>query len=159
MKKLTTIIGILVLAGAVAVPVMAWGPHWGGGHHMMGYSGSGPEYGRETYGNLTSEQQGKLDALDRKFYDETRELRNQIWDKSSELDSALNSPAPDLDKAKALQKEISELRARLDEKRLTYELEARKIVPDQRLGNGGWYGHHMGPYGHGMGYGRGYCWN
>jgi zinc resistance-associated protein len=162
MKKLTTIIGILVLVGAVAVPVMAWGPGWGRGHHMMGYWGSDPEYGRGHYGNLTSEQKSRLDTLDRKFYEETGELRNQIRTKSRELDVALNSTDPDLDTAKALQKEISELRARLDEKALTYELEARKIEPDQRLGYGygGGYGHHMGPYGHGMGYGPdNNCWN
>ncbi len=161
MKKLTMIIGILLLAGAVAVPVMAWGPHWGGGHHMMGYWGSDSEYGRDDYGNLTSEQKSKLDTLDRTFYEETSELRDQIWTKSRELDVALNSSSPDLEKAKALQKEISELRAKLDEKTLTYEFEARKIVPDQRLGYayGGGYGRHTGPYDRGMGYGPGYCWN
>ena len=162
MKRITTIIGILVLAGAVAVPVMAWGPGWGRGHHMMGYWGSGPEYGRGDYGNLTSEQKSSLDALDRKFYEETRDLRDQIWTKSGELDSVLDSSNPDIDKAKALQKEISDLRAKLDEKTVTYELEARKIVPGQRLGygHGPGYGYHMGPYGHMMGHGPGgYCWN
>jgi zinc resistance-associated protein len=161
MKKLTVIIGILLLAGAVAVPVMAWGPHWGWGHHMMGYWGSDPDHGRGDYGNLTSEQKTKLDTLDQTYYEETRELRNQIWTKSRELDVTLNSSSPDLDKAKTLQKEISELRAKLDEKTLTYGLEARKIVPDQQLGYAysGGYGYHMGPYGRGMGYGPGYCWN
>jgi zinc resistance-associated protein len=162
MKRITTIIGIIILAGAVAVPVMAWGPGWGRGHHTMGTWGSGPEYGRGDYGNLTSEQKSSLDSLDRKFYEETRELRDQIWTKSRELDSVLDSSNPDLDKAKGLQKEISDLRAKLDEKTVTYELEARKIVPDQRLGYGygPMYGYHMGPYGHMMGYGpEGYCWN
>lgn len=157
MKRLTMILGILLLAGAVAVPVMAWGPGWGRGHHMMGYWGNGPEYGRG-YGNLTPEQRSKLDALDRTFSDETRDLRDQIWTTSRELDTVLNSSNPDLEKAKALQKEISELRAKLDEKELSYELEARKIVPDERFGYG--YGHHRGPYsGHMMGYGPGNCWN
>ena len=161
MKRLTTIIGILVLVGTVAVPVMAWGPGWGRGNHMMGNWGSGPEYGRGYSGNLTTDQRSKLEALDRKFYDETGELRDQIRTKSSELDTALNSSDPDLDQAKAIQKEISGLRANLDEKTLAYELEARKIVPDQRLGYGygGGYGPHMGPYGRGMGYGSGNCWN
>jgi len=44
MKRLTTIIGILALVGAVAVPVMAWGPGWGRGHHMGRY-GHGIGYG------------------------------------------------------------------------------------------------------------------
>jgi Spy/CpxP family protein refolding chaperone len=161
MKKLTTIIGILVLVGTVSVPVMAWGPHWGAGHHMMGYWGSGPEYGRGDYGNLTSEQKNELDTLSRSFYEETRDLRDRVWTKSGELDSVLNSTHPDLDTAKTLQREISDLRAKLDKKTVTYELEARKIVPHQRLdyAYGSWYGHHMGPYGHMTGYGPGYCWN
>ena len=162
MKKLITVIGILLLVGAVAVPVMAWGPGRGWGHPMMGCWGSGPEYERGDYGNLTSEQRSRLDTLERKFYEETKDLRDQVWTKSRELDSVLNSSNPDLDKAKALQKEISDLRAKLDEKTVTYELEARKIVPDQRLdyGYGPGYGYHMGPHGHMMDYGPGgYCWN
>ena len=156
MKKLATIVGILLLAGAVAIPVMAWGPGMGWGRHMMGYWDNGPGYGTD-YGNLTSDQQSRLDALDRKFYDETRNLRDQIWTKSEQLDVALNSATPDSEKAKTLQKEISDLRASLDEKTFNYELEARKIVPGQQAGygNGGWYGHHRGPYGPGMGYGHG----
>jgi zinc resistance-associated protein len=163
MKRLTMIIGILLLAGAVAIPVLAWGPGMGwGNHHMMGYWGNGPGYGRD-YGNLTPDQQSRLKSLDRKYNDETRALQDQIWTKSEELDTVLNSATPDIEKAKTLQKEISNLRASLDEKAFNYEIEARKIAPDQRLGyaDGDWYGHHMGPYGHGMGYGygHGYCWD
>lgn len=161
MKRLMMIAGILLLIGAVAVPVLAWGPGWGWGHHMMGYWENGPGYGRDYYGTLTSDQRSRLDTLDHKFYDQTRDLRDQLWIKSRELDAALNSPNADIEKAKALQKEISDLRAKLDEKKLSYELEAHKIVPDERLGYGygygGGYGHMMGPYGYGMGYGPGYC--
>jgi zinc resistance-associated protein len=128
---------------------------------MMGNWGGGPEYcyGSERgYGDVTKEQRSKLEELERKFYSETTDLRNEIWTKSAELNTLLNSPDPDLEKAKALQKEISELRARIDEKRLTYELEARKITPELRSsgGYGRGYGHHMGGFGPGMGYG---CWN
>ena len=161
MKSLITILGILVLVGALALPVMAWHSGWGRGHHMRGYWDSNPEYGGY-YGNLTPEQKNTVDALDRKFYDDTSELKNQIWIKSGELDSILNSTSPDLEEAKALQKELTDLRAKMDEKRLSYELEARKIVPEDRFGRayGGWYGHHRGAYGHRMGYGPGsFCWN
>jgi zinc resistance-associated protein len=154
MKTLITLTGIIFLGGLIAVPVMAWGPRWGGGHHMMGYWGNDTQYGQNTV-NLTSEQKSRLEALDRKFYDETRELRDQIWAKSGELDATLNAADPDLEKAKTLQKEISEFRAALNEKALNYELEARKIVPEQRMGFG--YGH-RGAYGYGRGFG-GYCWN
>ena len=158
MKRIITILAVLILVGSVAVPVMAWRPGWGRGHHMMGYWGNCPEYSGD-YGNLTAEQRSKLDALDRKFYDGTSDLRNQIWVKTSEPDSILDSSNPDLERAKSLQTEISELRAKMDEKTLNYKLETRKIIPEERLGRayGGWDGHHMGPYGRGMG--PGYCWN
>jgi Spy/CpxP family protein refolding chaperone len=165
MKRTLIVLGIALLVAALAVPVVfAWGPGWGGGHHMRGYWGSGPGYGRGYYGNVTPEQRARLDALDRKFYDETRDLRNKIWTKSRELDSVLSSSNLNPDKAKALLKEISNLRAKLDEKKVGYELEARKVVPDRRFGygHGHGFGHHMGRYGHMMGYGRGYgpgnCW-
>ena len=124
MKKLITIFGILLLVGALTAPVLAWGP--GRGHHMMGYWDDDFDYGRGGYGNLTSEQKGQLDRLDGKFYDETRDLQNLIWAKSRELDSVLAGPNPDFESAKGLQKEISELRGKLDEATLNYELEARK---------------------------------
>ena len=137
---------------------MAWHHPWDRDNHMMGYWANGSTYG-EGYGNLTPEQRNKLDALERKFYDETADLRNQIWTKSRELDSILNSSHPDLEKAKVVQEEISRLRVKLDEEALSYEIENRKILSDDRLGGtySGRYGRHMGSYGRGMG--PGYCWN
>jgi zinc resistance-associated protein len=129
---------------------------------MLGPWGGSPDYGRGYYGNLTSEQQSSLAALERKFHAETGDLRDQIRTKSRELDLALAGSDPNLEEVQALQQELSDLRARLDEKTLAYELEAGRIVPGQRsgYGYGRGYGHHsMAPYGHGMGYGAGYCWN
>lgn len=179
MKRLITLFGILVLVGAVAVPVLAHGPGWGRGHHMGWGGGPGQGYCGD-YGpgasNLTEEQRTKLDTLNKKFYDETAQLRNEMWTKSRELSALLNSANPDAEKARALQKEITGLRAQLAEKRLDFELEERKIAPDTRYGSGygrgygqGYgrgYGHHMGGYGHHMGgsgphmggYGQGGCW-
>jgi hypothetical protein len=51
---------------------------------------------------------------------------------SDELNILLDSADPDPEKAKTLQKGISELRAKMDEKRLSYTLEARKILPELR---------------------------
>ena len=121
MKRLIALLGILVLVGAIAVPVLAHGPGWGRGHHM-GWGG-GPGYGYcgdygPGAGNLTEEQRTQLDNLHKKFYDETAQLRNKMWTKSSELNALLNSPNPDADKARALQKEITGLRSQLAEKRL-----------------------------------------
>ncbi|MDY6832561.1 MAG: periplasmic heavy metal sensor [Thermodesulfobacteriota bacterium] len=153
MTKLTSIVGILLLVFAVAVPVMAWGPGWGRGH-MMGYGNNGPG---DYYGNVTREQREKLEALDREFYDETRDIQEKLWTKQGDLEAILNTTEPDLEKAKAVQSDISRLRASLDEKRLAYQVEVRKITPNQRAyGHGGRY-NQMGPYG--MGYTAGHCWN
>ncbi len=167
MKRLITVIGIVLLAGVIAIPVLAHGPGWGRGRHMMGDSGDRPGYGSEYgrgYDQLTKDQRNQLDQLNRRSYDETAQLRNQLWDKSGELNTLLNSSNPDVDKARALQKEISELRAKLDQVRINFELEANKINPDLRFGHGygrgrgnhmGGYGHHRGDYGHeGRGYGH-----
>ena len=158
MKKIITLIGILVLAGVVIFPIMAFSHgSWGGGNHMMGYWGNSSDYMWDR--NLTSKQETRVKALDRKFYDDTKELRDRIWSKSQELETVLSGSDPDIDTAKTLQKEISDLRATLDEKTLTHEIEVRKIVPDRRIAdNDGWFGH-MGSFGHMMGYGQGYCWN
>ena len=160
MKRLLAVLGSIVLIAALAMPLFAHGPGWARGHHMMGYWGSGPGHcGRYERGseNLTKEQRSQLEEFDRKFYNETAKLRNEILAKSSELNSILNGANPDPEKAKALQKELSDLRTKMDEKRLTYELEARKNIPESRFKgtHGRGYGRHMGGFGHGFSYG---CW-
>ena len=122
MRRVTKLFVVALLVGALAVPVVAWSHGWGRGHHMMGPRGSAPEYcwGYERgYGDVTKEQRNQLEELDRKFYDETTNLRNEIWAKSTELDSLLRSPDPDPEKVKAFQRELSDLRAKVDEKRLS----------------------------------------
>jgi zinc resistance-associated protein len=153
MRRLFTIAGSLALVAALAVPLFAnnpgWG--WGTGYHMMGYWGGGPDccglYGRG-YGNLTEEQRSQLETLHQKFYDATAPLKDQIWGKSAELNALLASPNPDAEKAKALQKEISDLRAKLAQERINFEIESRKIAPGGYEGRR--YGWHMGGHGPGM---------
>jgi zinc resistance-associated protein len=171
MKKLLGILTIALLIGAVAVPVMALGPGWGRGGHMMYDWGNGPGnspyYGRG-YESLTPEQQEQLNTVHKKFYDETNQIRNELWTKRAELNEAINTASPDAEKARAIQKEISDLRAQLDQKRIDLALEEHKINPDAAgygRGYGPGYGRHMwgkgfGP-GSGMrgGFGPGYCWN
>ena len=164
MKKLLIVLGGLVLVASLAVPLLAHGPGWSTGHHMGGYWGSDPGscwgYDR-SYGDLSQEQRSKLEELDKKFYEETNNVRNEIRAKSAELNSLLRSTNPDPEKLRALQRELSELRAKMDDTRLSYELEARKILPESRFSGGygrSYYGHHMGDFGPGMGYGPGSCW-
>jgi len=173
MKKRTNIAGILLLSALLIVPAAVWAHEWGwGGGHMMGYWGGGSGYydrGDNGYNALSQEQQEKLAALDQKFYNETRELRDKLWSKSAGLNALLSQNNPDTSKVSQLQKEVSDLRTQLDHKATAYELEARSIAPDVRFGGGygygpmmgGGYGHMMGGYGrgYGRGYGPGACWN
>jgi Spy/CpxP family protein refolding chaperone len=175
MKRLGIVIGIVALMAVIAYPVFGHGPGWGRGNHMTGNWGGGPgycwQYDKRDL-NLTPEQQTSLDQLTREFSKKTDTLRNEIWAKSDELNTVLNAPDPDAEKAKTLQKEISDLRSRLAEHQLAFEIESRKIDPDfrSRGGYGKGDGRHMGGYGPGKGYGRhmrgygpgngpGTCWN
>jgi zinc resistance-associated protein len=151
MKKVVTILGILLLVGFLAVPVVA---HRGGG---CGGSFRGPGdccEGKGSYSNLTEAQRTELDKLHQKFYDDTVNLRQQIWGKSAELEALLGTSNPDADKARALQREISDSKAKMAEQRINFVLEAKKIAPNAGFGRGyaRGYGSHMkgpqGSYGH-----------
>ncbi len=155
MKKIATLTGIMVLAVALAVPALAQGPGWGRGRYAQGRPGYCPYHGGAYggwAGNVTDEQREQLDKLYQKFFDQTAQLRSQLWAKQSELNVQLNTSKPDPEKAKALQKEISDLQAKMAQEQITLALEARKISPDADYGRG--FGPWSGGYGRAMGYGR-----
>lgn len=160
MKKVITVIGIVVLVGAFAYPAFSRGPGWGrGSGPMMGYWDGDSAYDRMAgrgYGYLDNGSRDRLDQLNRRHYERTVDLRNRLYEKSDELDTLLAGPNPDRERAKGLEKELSDLRAQLDQERLDYELEARKITPEARSGWG--YGRGMRGRGAHMGYGPGACW-
>ena len=153
------VLGVVFLIGAFALPVMAHGP--GRGPGAKGNWGGGPGYcwddGR-TSGALTAEQQSKMEKLSRNFYDETAQARDALGSKMGELNRLFNSENPDAEKAKTLQKEISDLRAKMAQARIDFELEERKIAPQasNRRGSGRGYGPGMRGNSPGMrGYGPG----
>ena len=165
MRKILIAFGSFLLVAFLSVPLLADGPGWNGGHHMWGSWGSDRgscwDYGRG-YNELSKEDQRQLTELENEFFTETERLRNDIRSKSAELNRYLNSNNPDSQKLTELQRELSDLRAEMDEKRLAYELEARKILPETRFRGGygrGYYGHHMRGYGPRMGYGQRSCWD
>jgi Spy/CpxP family protein refolding chaperone len=162
MKKIATVAGIMILVVALAIPALAQPPGWGRGRYVQGGPGYCPYYGAAYggwQGNLTDEQRGQLDKLYQNFFDQTAQLRSQLWAKRSELDVQLNTSKPDPEKAKALQKEISDLQAKMAQERINLAIEARKISPEADYGRGWGYERGFGPmrggYGPGMGYGRG----
>jgi len=89
-----------------------------------------------------------------------------MWAKQGELRILMATSDPDFERARALQKEISDLRAKMAQERINLYEEAGKINPDLRSGRG--WGRGFGPgnegYGPGMGrhrggYGMGPRWN
>lgn len=158
MKRFMSVLAAVLLLGVVAVPAMAHGPFGRGGSDMYGWGGGSgycPSYGG-AYDSLTTEQREQLNVLQKKFYDETAQLRKDLWNKRNELRNLLDETNPDVEKAKTVQNEISNIRTNLSEKRVEFEIEKRKIAPDVRFGRG--YGY-RNDFSRGRGgYGPGACW-
>ena len=132
------------------------GPGYGMGPGMMGY-GPGRGRGFQGYGypsDLKDEDIKKLDEQRSAFFEATKNLRNDLYEKRFELRSELVKQNPDAEKAGKLQKEISELRTQLDQKRIDHMIEMKKINPNVGRGFAG-----RGPGGYGPGFrGAGACW-
>jgi zinc resistance-associated protein len=146
MRKVLMILGILILVGFLTAPVFAH--RWGGGKNYGG-PGAGPCWLES--GDLTDSQGAELEKLHQQFVDDTATLREEIWNKSAELDTSLNAADPDAKKVRTLQREISALKAKMSEQRVNFELEARKIAPNARSGRGSGRVYAGGGYGYGMG--------
>jgi Spy/CpxP family protein refolding chaperone len=166
MKAKNTIAAITVIAAIVLVVgwAFAHGP-WGAQGH--GYRGRGCGH---PYESLSPEQREKLQAQEQKFYQDTAELRRELYRKRLELEGLWADPKVDPEKIKAKQGEVSELQRRIQEKALEHQLAIRELVPEEGIGQGSWcpgygmgYGHHQGR-GHMWGsgqmrsYGGGHCW-
>ena len=126
-----------------------YGPHMGGDYGMGGYGHHmGWGWDRESTG-LTREQADRLESARDSFYQETRDLRNQIYDRSAQIRQEFSKKTPDRSRIQGLQKEISKMESELDQRQLDYQLEVRDIVPEFEGGFAG-----RGSYGPGAGY----CW-
>ena len=73
----------------------------GYGRHMRG---SGPWTDRGYNTNLSDEQRDKLDAAREAFFNDTRQLRDQIQEKRYSLNNELNKENPDTASIAELQK-------------------------------------------------------
>ena len=130
---------------------MGWGGDWG--HHRPGWHHRG-EYSPQEYNNqLGKEEYKQFDQKREAFFKETQELRDNLFEKERELQNELAKDEPDASKASRLQKQISELQAQFDQKRIDHMIEMRKLNPN--IGRGYMRGGPMMGYGS---YGGGYCW-
>lgn len=105
------------------------------------------------YNQLTEEERNQVDEAKDRFMAETEALRDQLYEKRTALGDELAKADPNVEAAAKMQTEISNLKAQLDQIRLSHQIEMKKINPDL----GGKYGRMKGSGGRG-GYGRGHCW-
>jgi zinc resistance-associated protein len=140
--------------GMMGYGTQMMGPGYGRGPGMMGY-GPGMGRGFQGYGypgDLKDEDLKKLDEQRNAFFEGTKNLRKDLYEKRFELRSELAKQNPDSERAAKLQKEISELRTQLDQKRIDHMIEMKKINPNVGRGFAG-----RGPRYYKAGFG-GACW-
>ena len=147
MKK-NIIIGMAVVftLAMVISTAMAFGPG-----HGRGMSGC-PGCGVPPVSNLTAEQTTKIQALQQKNLTEITPLREQLFAKRTELRTLWTSQNPDQAQIKALQQDMLDINAQLQEKANNARLEMSKILtPEQQAqlpacghGTGCVMGGHMG---------------
>ena len=161
--------GIVILAaiatvGLVATAYAGWGSggygHMGRGWGHMGWFGPG---NGGDYPALTDEQRQTMEQERRTFFEETNDLRQNLYTKELALRSELAKADADAQNAAAIQNDISKLEAELDQKRLDHVVKMKQVNPDAGRGfmmggrgRGGRMGY--GP-GTGRGPGGGYCWD
>ncbi|HEY1405164.1 MAG TPA: Spy/CpxP family protein refolding chaperone [Spirochaetota bacterium] len=96
----------------------------GDDHRPMGRPGmmfGNPERMKKRL-NLTDEQMTKIEQINEKYYDEHGKVRDKIRPKMDELRKVLDSDTVDIEKARALLREIGE-----------YQLENRILMIKQRI--------------------------
>ena len=145
-SKAIIVLAIIGIVGYAATSFAGWG-RGGGNCYGQGSGwaqrGSGPV---GFQGNLSDDQIDKLNEQRQAFFEDTRELRENLYQKELELRSELAKKDPDAKKAVSLQKEVSELQGQLGEKRVVQRIKMQKENPEIFAGRG---------YGQGQGYGKG----
>jgi mannose/fructose/N-acetylgalactosamine-specific phosphotransferase system component IID len=67
--------------------------------------------------NLTPEEQTALKAQKAKYFNETKNLRTEIFNKQLAVEEEFNNSSPDSDKIKNLRNQIFELKQKMAQKR------------------------------------------
>jgi len=155
-SKFLMVLTVVAIIGFGAYAFAGWGMgygHHGWGHHGPDWTyegGSEPGYGH-MMGDLSDDEIEKYEKERNAFFKATENLRQDLYAKELELKSELDKQNPDTQRAAKLQKEISNLEAKLDQERIDHLIKMRKINPDAGRGFMG-----SGPMGYGPSYG-GYC--
>ncbi len=138
MKKINKTFMILAIVGVLGFGINAlahmdkgcgpsgWGNH-GSGRHHRGWSG--PGYGH-MMGDLNDDDFNKMDEERQVFFKETEDLRQELSEKHLALKSELIKKNPDVEKAASLQKEVSGIEAKLDQKRVEHMIKMKGMFPN-----------------------------
>ncbi len=148
----TLIVGLTV-AAVIGIGTYAFG-HIGSGGGYYGRMHGGPGmhqgyYGERGYDYRADLKEEDIKALEEErttFFKATESTRQNLYSKEFELKSELYKENPDVAKAGALQKEISDLKSTLDQKRIDHMIKMRKLSPNDNRG------FMMGGYHMGYGY-------
>jgi hypothetical protein len=163
MQNKTIKSAIVILAG-VAVLFFGLDVFAGEGRGCSRYSqgkclkeGYGKSYGHGGYcgryaSKLSPEELEKAKAERESFFEATRDLRQQAYQKDLVLQAELAKQKPDPQIAAGIQKEISDIWASIDQKHLEHRLRMQAINPE--LGRG--HGYHRGKGSGGPA--KGSCW-
>jgi zinc resistance-associated protein len=154
-RHITAILLVLAIVGIVgfSAPSFAGWGRGGSGNCPMAGGGAGPGGGAD----LTDEEIAALQKERNAFFEQTRDLRDKLYQKGLELRAEMAKQSPDAKKATDLQKEVSGLEGELAQKTLEQRLKMQKENPKlygKGFGRGMGMGHGRGP-GSGMGMGMG----
>jgi zinc resistance-associated protein len=158
MKKLLTVMAVLVLVAAVAVPSFAYRGWRGHGDGPCGDITKVPGL------NLTVEQKAKLTEMQTAHLKDIKPLQDKMFSKRGDLRLLWQEKNLDQAKITALDKEIRAIRESIHDKRTSYQWAVYKMLtPEQREqfkgfgSEGRCFGRGMGPgMDHKMGPGEGH---
>ena len=159
--KIIVVVAIIGVVGYAATSFAGWGR--GGGGNCWGQGGGYGQRGSAApgyQGNMSDQDIDKLQKERQAFFEDTRDLRENLYQKELELRSEMAKQDPDVNKAVALQKEVSELEGQLSQRRVEQRIKMQKENQDlfagRRYGMGRGYGKGGGGMGRGYGMGPGY---
>lgn len=128
MKKSLTIISTILVLSMLAGAAFAWGPGSGrgrgAGYDCPGYTG------QSAASNLTQEQTDQLAALRQRHIDDTYADRSARIAKKQQLRLLMQTSNPNRTELIKLSNDIIDLDKKLAERRVDYQLEVKKIVPE-----------------------------
>jgi Spy/CpxP family protein refolding chaperone len=132
-RHIVTLLAIVAMVGvgSSAMAYRGWMNSEGGYGDCPGFAEGGRGGGCGGFAaDLSEEQRAQLNEVRKAYFEETKELRDQMRDKADALHEALEADSVDAEAAAALQADLSKIRADLDQKRLAHRIEMQKLFPD-----------------------------